>query len=402
MNYPYLVLYAKKICLRLVVASLFIFLVSCSGGTAEDSATSSIFEVDTTITTITTIPTTTTTDPAYLSGSTACNHIVEKIYFDPWGWDVYDIKSDAEIDFGKTVGGTSYGIDVYLRKSFRKYIAVYENAIAMTSSPEVLQAFGNVASLLKNYLDSHSYIPYPDFESSFDSAVIQVVGATRGVCIRAQSAASTTAASRTFKCKANPAVEGGLKAGDYSAPPKCLKPNTKYFLNVSLDELSGGVGGLEAVREMNNLKIILDATKSPTIVNDIVVLARSGFYQGNITDTGKGYAVLGPLRPESNEVFRRYLISDSGPSPELKVGSIVQLLDEKDFSGGPYWIIALRTDVEIQGRHRVVGSVVSGFKNLLHHIDEEIGHGERSVDVTVKAYSGSCCVDVSSFVNLLK
>ena len=127
-------------------------------------------------------------------GSNVCAHIVEKIYFDPWDWDVYDIKSDAEIDFGKTVGSSSYGIEGYLRRSFQKYIAVYENAIALTSNATILQSFGNVTSLLKNYLESHSYIPYPDFEASFDRDVIEAVGLTKTVCLNAQSASNASSA----------------------------------------------------------------------------------------------------------------------------------------------------------------------------------------------------------------
>lgn len=384
---------------KVLIAGFLTALTSCTGGSTEDSTVPSIVEVETTVNTI---ATTTTTDPAYLSGSNACAHIVEKIYFDPWDWDVYDIKSDAEIDFGKTVGSSSYGIEGYLRRSFQKYIAVYENAIALTSNATILQSFGNVTSLLKNYLESHSYIPYPDFEASFDRDVIEAVGLTKTVCLNAQSASNASSAVRAFKCKTNLVVEGGLEAGSYSSPPMCLESNKKYILDISLEELSGGVGGMEAVREEKHLKIILDARNSPSIVNDIVVLARNGFYQGNITDTSKGYAAIEPLWPENNEVFRRYSLSDSGPSPRLKVGSVVEVLDDKDFSGGPYWFIALQTDIEIQGEYRVVGSVVSGFKDLLHHIDEEIGHGERTVFATVKTEPGSCCADVSSFVDLVK
>ena len=112
----------------------------------------------------------------------ACNYIAQKIYFDPWGWDIYDIKADAEIDFGKTIGGSSYGIDSYLRNSFNKYIKIYNTAFSMTSDGMVSGVFQSIAKTLQEYIDTHDPIPYPDFETIFDQKIIKLVSLSRQKC----------------------------------------------------------------------------------------------------------------------------------------------------------------------------------------------------------------------------
>lgn len=113
----------------------------------------------------------------------ACNYVAQKIYFDPWGWDIYDIKSDAEIDFGKVIGGSSYGMDSYLRNSFNKYIKIYNAAYSMTSDGMVSGVFRSIADSLKYYIDTHDSIPYPDFERDFDKKIIDLVRISRQQCM---------------------------------------------------------------------------------------------------------------------------------------------------------------------------------------------------------------------------
>jgi len=138
---------------------------------------------DTTATTdVALLDTTTTTDAALSNGASACAYIAEKIFFDPWGWDVYNIKADAEIDFGKTIGGSSYGMTDYLVRSFNKYIKVYRNATDLTSDINIRRAFQSIIDLLTNYMESHDVIPYPDFEPEFDRNVSKAVSRTRDAC----------------------------------------------------------------------------------------------------------------------------------------------------------------------------------------------------------------------------
>ena len=163
---------------RFQVVVLVLTLAAC-GSSASIASTTSTPIIDTTMSTG--VPTT-TIDPRDPSGIPACAHVEEKIFFDPYGWDIYDVKSDAEIDYGKQIGGTSYGMDSYLRRSFGKYINVYNNAIELTSNSNVLFSFQSITDLLSGYLDSHEQIPYPDFEESFDSQIINAVRATKLAC----------------------------------------------------------------------------------------------------------------------------------------------------------------------------------------------------------------------------
>ena len=112
----------------------------------------------------------------------ACNYIAQKIYFDPWGWDIYDIKADAEIDFGKTIGGRNYGTDGYLRNSFNKYIKILNSASSMTSDGMISGVFQTIANELQEYVDTHDPIPYPDFERDFDQQIIKLVSLSKQKC----------------------------------------------------------------------------------------------------------------------------------------------------------------------------------------------------------------------------
>jgi hypothetical protein len=125
----------------------------------------------------------------------ACNYIAQKIYFDPWGWDIYDIKADAEIDFGKTIGGRSYGTDGYLRNSFNKYIKILNSASLMTSDGMISGVFQTIANELQEYVDTHDPIPYPDFERDFDQQIIKLVSMSKQQCmatIKTDDATTTT------------------------------------------------------------------------------------------------------------------------------------------------------------------------------------------------------------------
>ena len=126
--------------------------------------------------------TVTTTNDGGIYANKACNYVAQKIYFDPWGWDIYDIKADAEIDFGKTIGGSSYGMDSYLRNSFNKYIKIYNAAFSMTSDGMVSGVFKTIANTLQEYIDTHDPIPYPDFEQDFDEKIIKLVSISRQWC----------------------------------------------------------------------------------------------------------------------------------------------------------------------------------------------------------------------------
>ena len=150
---------------------------------------------------------TTTTLPALdINGTAACNYIAEKIYFDPWGWDVYDIKADAEIDYGKSIGGRNYGLDSYLRRSFHKYIDIYEAAAAMTSNVFVSETFQTIADMLFLYTETHDPIPYPDFEDAFDRRVISAVNSSRQVCNTFVASSSTIGATTTSVLQSSAAI----------------------------------------------------------------------------------------------------------------------------------------------------------------------------------------------------
>ena len=131
------------------------------------------------------VPSDTSEVPTNVEGNyanQACNFIAQKIYFDPWGWDVYDIKSDAETDFGKKIGGSSIGIDVFLRNSFSKYIKIFNTASSMTSDGMVSGVFQSIASALQDYVYTHDTIPYPDFERDFDQKIDELVKLSWSKC----------------------------------------------------------------------------------------------------------------------------------------------------------------------------------------------------------------------------
>ena len=132
----------------------------------------------------------------------ACNYIAQKIYFDPWGWDIYDIKADAEIDFGKTIGGRNYGTDGYLRNSFNKYIKILNSASSMTSDGMISGVFQTIANELQEYVDTHDPIPYPDFERDFDQQIIKLVSLSKQKCNATMKLDSSVTAQPSATVKA--------------------------------------------------------------------------------------------------------------------------------------------------------------------------------------------------------
>jgi len=124
--------------------------------------------------------TTTTTDSALSNGASACAYIAEKISFDPWGWDVNDIRADAERYIEYASG--DLGMNPFLVVSFNKYIEVYRKATDLTSNIDIRIAFQSIIDLLTNYMESHDVIPYPDFEPEFDFDVSNAVSRTRDLC----------------------------------------------------------------------------------------------------------------------------------------------------------------------------------------------------------------------------
>lgn len=376
-------------------------LASCGGGTAEHENTTTVEPVTTEPQT-TIQATTTTVDPLFASGTDACAHVEEKIYFNPYGWDIYDVKADAEIDFGKQIGGTSYGIDGYLRRSFRKYINVYENAAQLTSNPDVLLAFRALITKMRDYLDEHSQIPYPDFEPSFDRQIIDAVAVTKTACDKAKQGPTTNIQQASFTCSTDQFNNPDLVGGRYSAPPNCIKDNSAYRMNLDLYELNGGVGGMEAETIETRVTLALDSKYSHNTINDIVTLVRNRLYQGNMIESRRNRASFDIQFSTGDEVFRPYKVKAEGQSSGVFKGALVYTYDETDSTGGPTWFIAMSSDVSIQGRYAVVGAVTSGFNNLVHHLDETVPHGERSTYITISTKSGSCCSDVASLVNLTK
>ena len=171
---------------RVVLGSLLVVAVGCSSNDSSSDTTTEKIEVlsdalSETSTTLSTEPG--VENDIYAGQGSACSHIADKIYFNPWAWDVYDIKADAEIDFGKQIGGSSYGIDNYLRNSFNKYIKVFNEAENLTSDDTASSLFGSIARELQTYIDTHYPIPYPDFERSFYERINELVALTRETCV---------------------------------------------------------------------------------------------------------------------------------------------------------------------------------------------------------------------------
>ena len=382
---------------RFQVVVLVLTLAAC-GSSASIASTTSTPIIDTT--TSTEVPTT-TIDPRDPSGIPACAHVEEKIFFDPYGWDIYDVKSDAEIDYGKQIGGTSYGMDSYLRRSFGKYINVYNNAIELTSNPAVLFSFQSIRDLLTAYLDSHEQIPYPDFEESFDSQIINAVRASRLACDGAKKGTNVIRESRQFRCDADTLSGIDLPGGNYSAPPDCINKNATYKMVLNLGELNGGVGGLEAVHTEKKVTITLDSVHAYAAVNDLVTLAKNRVYiSGNIVETRSSRASFNVSFSTGSEIYRSYNLKQEGGPSGVAKGSLIQLYDETDSMGGPAWFIAMSSYVTINGRYAVIGAVTSGYEHLAQHIDENIGHGERSAFMTFTKSPGKCCNSINDLINL--
>jgi hypothetical protein len=167
--------------------------------------------------------------PANVGGiydNEACNYIAQKIYFDPWGWDIYDIKADAEIDFGKTIGGTSYGIDGYLRNSFNKYIKILNSASSMTSDGMISGVFQTIANALQEYVDTHDPIPYPDFERDFDQRIIKLVSLSKQKCNATMKPIISETAQPSTTVKAPTTTSRATTAPTTTAAPTTTRATT--------------------------------------------------------------------------------------------------------------------------------------------------------------------------------
>ena len=290
-------------------------------------------------------------------------------------------------------------MDGYLRHSFEKYINVYNNAIELTSNSNVLFSFQSIRDLLSGYLDSHEQIPYPDFEESFDSQIIKAVRATKLACDGAKKGTNVIRESRQFRCDADIFSGIDLPEGNYSAPPDCINKNATYKIVLNLWELNGGVGGLEAVHTEKKVTITLDSVHAYAAVNDLVTLAKNRVYiAGNIVETGSSRASFNVFF--STGIYRSYSLKQEGGPSGVAKGSLIQLYDETDSMGGPAWFIAMSSYVTINGRYAVIGAVTSGYEHLVQHIDENIGHGERSVFITFTKSPGKCCNSINELINL--